>query len=192
MFRREISDYRTIQWGEKLLLFYLAGVLAGIILLQLPDKEVLARYGFFSESTIERLRYMEVNTKGLFFYCLRKRGTVAILLVIFAMTNLAPVIASAYTSWIGFGTGAWITVASVRYGILGPLLYLGIIMPQALCYLPAFFLYIRWMAGLYMEQERPFGKMAQLFIVFLVFLVGILLESYVNPAVLKNFIKIFL
>lgn len=187
-----MSDYRAIQWGEKLLLFYLAGVLAGIILLQLPDKEILSRYGFFSESTIERLRYMDINTKGLFFYCFRKRITVAALLIIFALTNLAPVVVSVYTSWIGFGTGAWITVASIRYGILGPLLYLGIIMPQAFCYLPAFFLYIRWMAGLYMEQNRSFGKMAQLLIIFLVFLVGILLESYVNPSVLKNFIKIFL
>ena len=192
MFRREISDYRAIQWGEKLLLFYLAGVLTGIILLQLPDKEVLSRYGFFSESMIERLRYMDVNSKGLFFYCLRKRGLTAILLVVFALTNIAPAAVLVYTSWIGFGTGAWITVASIRYGILGPLLYLGIIMPQALCYLPAFFLYIRWTAGLYMEQNRSFGKMAQLLIIFLVFLVGILLESYVNPSVLKNFLKIFL
>lgn len=192
MLRNKIPDYRASGWGEKLLLFYMAGVLLGIILLQFPDQEFLFRYGFFSESTIEQLRYMDVNGKGLFFYCLRKRGMIAVLLVIFALTNLAPVIAAVFAGWIGLGTGAWITVASIRYGIVGPLLYLAVIMPQALCYLPAFLLYIRWMIGFHLERERFIGKMAQLFIIFFLFLLGILLESYVNPVLLKNFIKFFL
>lgn len=192
MFRNKIPSHRLGGWGEKLLLFYMAGVLLGIVLLQFPDQEFLFRYGFFSESTIEQLRFMDVNGKGLFFYCLRKRGLIAGLLVVFAMTNLAPVVAAVFAGWVGLGTGAWITVASVRYGILGPLLYLVIIMPQALCYLPAFLFYLRWMMGYHLSQERFFGKMAQLFVIFVLFLVGILLESYANPILLKNFIKIFL
>lgn len=192
MLRNKIPDYRLGGWGEKLLLFYMAGVLLGIVLLQFPDQEFLFRYGFFSESTIEQLRFMDVNGKGLFFYCLRKRGMVAVLLVVFALTNLAPVIAVIFAGWVGLGTGAWITVASIRYGILGPLLYLAVIMPQALCYLPAFFFYLRWMMGYHLKQERFFGKMAQLFVIFVLFFIGILLESYVNPVLLKNFIKFFL
>lgn len=192
MFGNKIPNYRLGGWGEKLLLFYMVGVLLGIVLLQFPDQEFLSRYGFFSESTIEQLRFMDVNGKGLFFYCLRNRGIIAVLLIVFALTNLAPVIAAVFVGWVGLGTGAWITVASIRYGIQGPLLYIAVIMPQALCYLPAFIFYIRWMMGYHMGKERVFSKMAQLFVIFALFLLGILLESYVNPILLKNFIKIFL
>ena len=192
MLRRRIPDCGRVQCGEKLLLCYLVGVLLGIILLQFVDKEYLYRYGFFSESTLERLRYMEINRRGLFFYCIRKRFFLAILLITFALTNLAPMVIAFFSAWVGFGTGAWITVASVRFGIAGPLLYIGIIMPQALAYFAAFLLYFRWSKEIHERQWSSFGKIVQLLLILIVFLVGILLESYVNPIILKNFIKFLL
>lgn len=61
-------------------------------------------------------------------------------------------------------------VLAIRYGIRGLTLSFVLILPQALCYIPAFFI---------------IGKgRRKIFLPTLVVIIGILLESYVNPSIL--------
>lgn len=192
MLRRNMPGDENCQWEEKMLIFFLVGVLIGIVIFQFPRKEILMRCGFFSENIIEQLRYMEVNRKGLFFYCLGRRLLGGGILFLFGLTNLSYVMLIGYVTKVGFETGTWLTIACIRYGIGGPLLYFCAILPQGICYFFSFLLYVRWLRGLRGYSTRPFGKMLQFLVIFLLFLMGILLESYVNPLFLRFFIKNFL
>jgi len=97
----------------------------------------------------------------------------------------------------------------MRYGLKGILLIVGAFLPQYIFYVPAFWMLLNWgyhiccvmyfPARVYDEKEYPFRSRKnfwlrqglQLMTIFLVVIIGIVLESYVNPIFLTKILKIF-
>ena len=95
-------------------------------------------------------------------------------------------------------------VSVMRYGMKGLLLIAGSMMPHFLCYIPAFLLLADWCfqtcVRLYYPvrdytenvQQQKKGKIpGRFFMIHGIVIVGIILESYVNPGLMGELTKLF-
>lgn len=179
---------------------FVSGVLLGTIGIQFASPDFLERNGVFSKEWLGRMAYMEVNNTALLWYCIKQRVPVALLLGIFAYSNLAIIISCGYLFWVGCGVGIMISTASMQHGVMGPMLYLVMVFPQYICYGAALILYLLWLVWIqkaddlqgFYSRKIIFGKMVQLLVIFCIVLLGIVTESYVNPFLLTKFAKFFL
>lgn len=128
------------------------------------------------------------NQKILFWQCLYSRGMVMLLLLFLAYTPLRKITFRIVTAWTGLSMGILLKLFFCWYGISGIGLLLVLLFPHFLFY---------WMAYglLYWEMERrrwktaksPIGILASVGVVIM----GIVVESYVNPFLLRSYLKIF-
>lgn len=128
------------------------------------------------------------NRKALFLQCLYNRGMIMLLLLLLAYTSFRKFTFRFVTAWAGISFGMLFKLFFAWYGMMGIGLLLVSVMPHFLFY---------WMAYglLYWEMEKnrlrvmksPIGILASIGVV----IIGILLESYVNPILLSTYLKIF-
>jgi len=162
--------------------------LAGVVLITILTKGKVPENTLMNQSL--SLDFLEAgwNKSGLFLQCLLSRGIILLLLVLLAYTSLRKWAFRIVTVWIGFGLGILCKLFFVWYGLKG----LGLLLVSML---PHFLLY--WMAYgmLYWEMEKrrlrvvnsPIGIILSIIVV----ITGMLMESYVNPLLLKTFLHIF-
>ena len=158
--------------------------------------------GILDEDMLYRMKYMTVDSRGLFLYVLCKRCRNFIVLIIMATTYLGLVFCGGITVKYGFSIGFFISTSIYRYGIKGLLLGIVGAFPQYLCYVPAILLLIRWCEDLHRsiyfyhnitgqgKKSLP-GRLGRLALVFLTLLLGCVLECFVNPVLLKGFLQFF-
>ncbi len=187
---RELSFY---------FMMFAVGFLVGIVVAALMEPETLADTGIMSKNWLLRLKYMEVDGNGLFFYCIRKRGFTAALLLVFACSNLAYLMASGYCVWQGISAGVLVSAFAMQFGVGGPIFYLALHFPHGIFYIITVILYFFWMDGVQKwlrmskteKKNMFFVKIIQLFVILTMLLLGILLESYVNPIIFHKIVKFF-
>lgn len=182
---------------------FLAGLLAGFLIINMGKGILLTNTGLFDEATLYRMKYMTVDSSALFCYVLRKRLCCILLLAVAVTTYLGRVVCRGAVFWYGLSTGAFLTALMLRYGMKGLLLALAGMFPQYLLYVPALLLFLRWAEHLYRciyargagydAGEKGFArrKAGQLFLLVGIICLGCLLEGYVNPHLLLGYLKVF-
>lgn len=219
--RRNIRKYLNLRTGVKekrrkpdtmkcLCLVLLLCFVAGIITANLMDKEQLGGFTLFHTYFIEKFKYNNIQSVELFFYILKERIPVMVLLLMLAMTSWGTVAGFIFLSWQGYAAGFLMAASVASYGIKGVLLIGTAAFPQYLIYIP---LYISYMYLVVFFQKRlsstegrrasgvegiRLGHKKELFIfltiavlIVSVYVTGIFLEGYVNPYLLKKILKIF-
>ncbi len=194
---------RQIRLGEKNLLpVFCAGVLAGILAINLGKSAFVESTGLFDESVLSGMKYMTVDDSALFYYVLRKRMIVFLAMAILATTYLGFVICVGAAAWCGMASGAFVAVLTVRYGVKGVVLAIVSVFPQYLFYIPAAVLMLGWCLGLYRaiysrgacgETNKAFyiKYLGRLGGISILVITGCLMEGYVNPRLLTAYLKIF-
>lgn len=162
--------------------------LIGIVLITMFSKGKTPENTLLNQSLSIDFLEQGWNKGGLFLQCLISRGTVLLLLILLAYTSLRKCAFRIVTSWFGLGLGILCKLFFVWYGLKG----LGLLLVSLF---PHFLLY--WMAYgmLYWEMEKrrlrvvnsPIGIILSIIVV----ITGMLMESYVNPLLLKTFLHIF-
>ena len=157
-------------------------------------------------ASLSRLRYLEVDGGSFFLYVLKERIGTAFLLCVLATTYVGVYAVSFFALWMGTMAGIFLSVASIRYGLKGIGLVAAGILPQYLLLVPACVMLMNWCyqlsAALYHQEKAAdfrYGtkkqylmrKMAQLFLILGVIVIGSAMESYINPKLLSAFLKIF-
>ena len=128
------------------------------------------------------------NRGALFFQCLYSRGIIMLLLILLAYTPLRKMTFGIVTVWAGISLGMLFKLFFCWYGIRG----LGLLVVS---FLPHFLFY--WMAYglLYWEMDRQRMRLTKspvgIFIAIGVVIMGMFLESYVNPFLVSGYIKLF-
>lgn len=128
------------------------------------------------------------NKRELFLQCLWSRGIIIIVLFLLLNTSLRKWVFRIMVLWIGFVFGMLIKLFFVWYGIKG----IGLLILAAL---PHYIFY--WMAcGLfYWEMEKSRISMRRnkvnIYLAIGVVIMGMFLESYVNPFLVSGYIKLF-
>lgn len=184
---------------------FFAGLLAGIALVYLNTDTFLSEPGFLSPVNLERLERLELNEGVFFLYVLRKRLGALWLAAILSTTFAGIVTTYLFVLWTGMCGGVAVAVSIMRYGIKGFLLLAGGMMPHFLCYIPAFLLLADWCfqvcTRLYYpvrdytqpkdEKQKKSGILVHFLLLNGMIIIGAILESYVNPVLMRELLRIF-
>lgn len=202
---RLLHKYRGHKNASLLVSFLLAFV-AGIFIMNMGQGVFLENAGLLDENSLYQMKYMTVNSNTFFIYVLKKRITTVIGIALLSSTYLGLITVYAYSVWVGVSFGMLISASILRYGMKGFLLIIISAFPQYILYVPALIVLLisahEMCASIYFPskcKEIHSGKnnvekkrrIIQFAAVMLVVIIGTLAESYVNPILVTNFLRIF-
>lgn len=183
---------------------FLAGLLFGTIMMNYGKKMLLENTGLLDEYSLYHMKYMTVDNNAFFLYVLRERLTDVIVLAVMATTYLGVAMVAFKILWYGIAAGMFLSAAVIRYGMKGILLVLTGVFPQYILYVPAIAMLMIWCERtcrtIYFKEGGNrqdgikgiiTGKIIQVLVVIGITLVGCFLESFVNPIIFSNLLKIF-
>lgn len=199
-----INRYQLHDGKLPLLSIYMAGVLVGILIMNLGKSILLTDTGLLDEYTLYHMKYMTVDSSALFYYVLRLRIKTFVMLVILATTYLGMVICVGTAFGYGLSTGAFVSALLVRYGLKGIVFAVLSVFPQYLLYIPSMTALLLWCerlnrniyfkSGLILESNGPMPtpkRIVQLLVILGGILLGCVAESFMNPKVMEWLLNFF-
>lgn len=185
---------------------FMAGFLIGIIYANMIGKKYMDSSGILSDYFLSRYKYFDIVNNNLFWYLLKQRIFPSVVLWITGITIMGIPAVWVYLTWYGFSGGMLISMAVMKFGFKGLILCLGGIMPQYVIYIPIMIILLQKVYQ--MSLSLYGGKFSQgnggktkkqiflnylwnYFIIFVILLIGVILESYINPYILKIILKNF-
>ena len=185
---------------------FFAGLVAGTALVYLNTGVFLTEGGFLSRMSLSRLERVEITEGAFFFYVLCRRIGLIWLAAILSTTFAGIVTTYLFVMWTGVCGGVAAAVSIMRYGIKGFLLLAGGMMPHFLCYIPAFLMLadlcfqvcsklyypVRDYTENYEKKSAKTGILGNFLLIHMIAIVGAVLESYVNPGLMTELLRIFL
>lgn len=185
---------------KKAEIIYFLAFFCGILLANMLGSEQLKQYSIFNEYFLKQLSYVSVNYNDLFFYIAENRGIIFCLLFLFGITKFGMPVHFLYIIWNGFSFGIAMVSLIVNFGFKGILVLCVFLFPQYLFYIPLYFMLFyfscHWADTRKNEKYRkPLFSKTVLAVCFLgslilLFFIGIMTESYLNPYLIKKIIKI--
>lgn len=177
-----------LQDGRRAFLFcFMAGFMAGILYANVLAGEYLLNMGILDSYFLESYEKSEMDMRGYLCYLLYLRVPPVVVLGMTAATKFRKAAALGFVLWTGFSGGLILTAAVMKMGVRGIALCLAGILPQAFFYVAAYLMFL-WFLYFYPQVKWNLSKTV-CFVLFLI--VGILLEGYVNPAVMRIFLQTF-
>lgn len=185
---------------------FLGSFLLGVVVMNIGNEIFLTDSGIFSTASINRLKYIDIDSGSFFKYVLRHRMGEGALLILLSGTGIGLISLYACIVWQGMLAGMTITAAIIRFGMKGLLLILGGLFPHQLLLIPAQIMLLGWcydscgkgrFTGKYAaacyrsRKQRLLHQGIILLWIGTVLLIGCILESYVNPILVADLIKIF-
>lgn len=181
-------------------LFFIIGIFLTILWKRKFDFEI----ELISKDTIFNLTNIKWDKKMLLIQCLWKRAWIVIAFPIIALTGIGVWVLRVYISWFAFSIGILMEMLVLEFGFSGLLIFIIGIFPQYLFYIPAYYFLCQLCIRInrkkrlaypyqYNSQNNPNTSfLKQILLIFGVVITGAMFESYVNPIILKNFLKIFI
>lgn len=139
--------------------------------------------GFLDLSFFSHVKQLDIDRNSLLFFSVRQRFGNLILLVLLSLSGLGGVGSLLFLIWSGVSAGIILTALSMRYGLGGILLFAGSVLPQQVFLVPGFLFLLEWC--------RHRKGIKKLWAAVLLLLFGCLMETYVNPLLMRfvfNFI----
>lgn len=166
-------------------LIYMLGFFTGILYLNRASAVYLIDAGIWGEWFRSQYLTYDLKVIDYVWYVAEIRLLPVGILALLGGTKLRRVGAYAFLCWMGFASGAVITSAVLALAVKGLILCVVSVFPHFLCYIPAYFILLRYLLR-FPESIWNFTKT----ISFLLFLgMGIAMECLVNPVLLKMFLK---
>jgi len=177
---------------------FLGGFIFGIFLMNAGWEVLLTEEGLFAASDINRLKYLDIDGGKFFPYVLKKRAESILIPVLLSTTVLSCIVVYGYLIWQGMLMGMMLTAALIRFGLKGVLLVAAGVFPHQLLLFPAMVMVLIWCHD--RQQSNRYSSGAKLYymqkavsVLWICFmlLTGCILESYVNPILVSEVLKIF-
>lgn len=198
---------KTTGYTKKIFfIIFMIAFLCGILFANLFAKDYIGNVGILSDYFLNKYKYMEINQSELFLYVLEKRIVPFLILGTLGITSFGIILQFGVAGWFGFSAGLFLSAATMKYGFKGILLCIGSIFPQYLIYIPALMVLMYKEYGVWAElgnktgiQNRIKKTKKQIYIEYLIVLIltgiliflGVMAESYLNPAIFKKILKTF-
>lgn len=157
-----------------------------------------------NEYYFSRYAGAEISEPALFWYVFRERLSVVFFLWMLGMTVVGGAATLFCTGWFGFSVGMILASAVKHLGIRGILFCVGAVLPHYFLYIPLMFLFLRRVHAMSVGRELSLGMKSGiwkskkqvllnyaamlLFTIFGIFL-SCLLESYLNPQIVRLIVK---
>lgn len=163
---------------------YMLGFLIGIFYANMLSRQYVMTGGIFNDSFLNGYMQVEVLPEDYIWYILRMRLIPLAVIAVLGMTKLRKVTVLGSLLWGGFSHGI-LTVASViKMGIKGLVFCLLGMTPQIIFYV-AGDLVLLWQLYSYPKIKWSVWKVI---FILLTFAMGIIMEVYVNPILMKLYI----
>lgn len=189
---------------SSLLYPFMIGFAIGVAITNIFAKSILLQEGYFSTYSLERLQYVQIDSNKLFLGILQNRFQIVVLIFIMATTIIGVISAYLFAGWYGFSMGVMIAVLISRFGLKGSILFAACILPQFIFYVPAFNCLLKECRDisytLFFPQKISayYGyntihvsqRISRILMSLGVVIIGILLESYVNPLLVTKIVII--
>lgn len=180
-------------------LVVLAAFLAGIILANLMEDELLVTYGMFNEYYLHRYSYQMIDENRLFCHILLERGKTAFLIFLLGQVLGAGIFSALLQAVVGVTFGFLTVAALVNLGVRGIVVALAGLFPQWVFYLAGMVYYVRCRKERYDEflpgaphNSQVVGvigripvKAARLLVLLMLLLTGMIVETYLNPLIFE-------
>ncbi len=171
--RKEGEPMRIFRTRKQFLVFFMPGFLLGIIYVNFIAAKYMAEPGIFSEYFLDQFDSVKIEAGEYIWYLLRVRVLPFLALAGIAFTKMRKAAAVLFLFWTGISGGILISTAVLNLGIRGSLLCLAGLVPQ-----------------FFTAPQNRWNQQKTIFVI-LAMSVGILLELYVNPLVVKAFLSVF-
>ena len=159
--------------------------------------------GIFSIDSFSQIKDFLVYKRGLLEYIFGIRLGQLVFIMLCATSTLGGVLAYGILGWCGFELALLVFAAVYQYGVLGLLFSVLLFLPHGIFY--AFVLLLvfskSWKANKansYQQLGRKRSNLPErlavvrnIFIILVIFLLGILSEVYINPEILKKLALLF-
>lgn len=172
--------------GQLLIIFLAVGFFVGIIYENIISRGHVAFSEIFLRSNLERYLQTNLIIEKYLWYVIKARIIILAITCILGCFRGKKLYVFLWLFVCGFFAGIVSVAAVIQLGIKGILLCFVGILPQGIFYVMAYsmiFLY------LFRYPKSQWNKAKFVFVVIM-FLVGIILETYVNPILVKLVIKI--
>ena len=170
---------------KQFLAFFMPGFFLGIIYVNFIARKYMAEPGIFSDYFLTQFDSVQIDIREYLLYLLRLRLAPLFALAALSFTKARKASAVLFLVWTGFSGGVLISSAAAGLGIKGSLLCVTALFPQFLCYIPAY-LILLWYC--YSAPQVRWNRQKTIFVI-LAMAVGLILELYVNPVLIKMFLS---
>lgn len=177
---------KILHTKKQLPALFIPGFLIGILYANFIVNRQIASPDIFSEYFLKQYAVADIVPGEYFFYLIRVRLVPFFLVFGLAFTKFRKLSAWAVVLWTGFSGGMILTMASVSVGIKGILLCIIGILPQFLLYIPAYAVLVLHC----LAYPKSRWNSQKTFFILGMTAAGILLELYVNPLLVRGFLKI--
>lgn len=167
------------------ILFYMLGFFAGIIYVNVMAGEYIIDTGIWGEFFREQYLQTDIEVGEFLWYVTYIRVWPVICLAVLGGTKLRKAGVWGFVLWTGFSSGLVLTSAVMKLGVKGIILCLISMTPHFLCYI-AGYLMLLWFL---VEYPGSRWNLTKTVCFVLLIAMGILLECYVNPVIMKMFLK---
>lgn len=186
-------------------IIFLVSFLVGVLLSFLFQKDE-AQGILWLDHILQYVKYSEIQYGEMFFYVLKRRIIVIAIIILLCISGRGKYFLMGGVGLAGGFCGFYITEFVVAKGILGSLLFAVGIFPHYICYTYGYMCLLNWImktskkhidinqssqkksSFTNINTQKMIKKLAPVAVVIM----GILLECYVNPFILKLFLKIFM
>lgn len=172
---------------RQMLVFFVPGFLFGVIYMNLVVKKYGAETGIFSDLFLSKFSSVQIDVWSYLPYLLRLRLMPVIALAVLSFTRFRKAAAVAFLIWTGFTGGIALSFAADGLGLKGSLLCAVSVLPQFLFYVPACVILLWYCLS---APRTRWNRQKTVFLIATM-AAGILLELYVNPVLVREFIALF-
>lgn len=171
--------------GRVLILFYMAGFFCGILYTNLVSRDYVAVLGIFNDYFLNQYIQTDIMNGSYLWYLIRVRMVPLVCVSFLGATRIRRFVVVVFLIWTGFLCGMIFTSATLKMGVKGIVLCLAAMFPQMALYMVG---YAILLTGLYYYPKINWNFQKTI-AVLLAICIGIALECYINPVLVKMFLK---
>ena len=161
---------------------YAAGVMAGILYANLIAQESIMQMGIFAENHLTESVKVCVPGLEYIWYIVRMRLLPLCILTLAGATRWKKASAVLFFLWTGFLAGVLFCAAVLQLGIKGIFIFVLALLPHMPFYVAAYMAILIYLLNYPVVNRWNINKTTG---VLILFAIGIFLECYVSPAVLR-------
>lgn len=174
-----------VTYQDRLLIFFVAGILGGTIIANLLSGDIKQQIGYFDTLFLSEQALTMEEKKQMWYYVLRQRSLEMLGAWLLSLTVFSAAGFYSLAALVGGSIGVVLSVITVQKGLMGLIFYLGTILPHGLFYIPIWLILASW-AG---EDKHPVRIPAILLLTVLL-VMGTAGEAWLSPIIVSLFTKI--
>lgn len=173
------------QKNQLLILILTVGFFIGIFYENIVSKSQGMYIQIFQSYFLNRYAQINIIVEEYLWYVMQIRVVTFFVICILGCLRWRKIMVSVVVGWTGFLSGVLTVSAVMQLGIKGIFFCLCILFPHTICYGLVYGILLQY---LFRYPEKQWNSAKTIFVILTMFL-GIILETYINPLIVKMVIR---